>query len=91
MLFSTIFSFPFHRQFSCEQFGGYDPMRLRNIVKQDAVQGSELNNSSLDRVCKGGYSQQTRCLEIKPMKFVDDIVGPNSDEMSTKLSDGIVK
>ena len=50
-----------------------------------------LNNCSLDRVCKEGYSYHLGFVEIRPMEFVDDIADPNSHEVSAKLSKRIVE
>ena len=52
------------------------------------VLGPMLNNCSLDRVCKEGYSYHLGSVEIRPMEFADDIADPNSDEVSAKFSNG---
>ena len=45
-------------------FGDTDPMHLTNIVKQGTVLGPMLNNCSLDRVYKEGYSYHLGSVEI---------------------------
>ena len=48
-----------------------------------------MNNCSLSRVCKEGYSYHLGSVEIRPVDFVD--ADPNSDEVSAKFSNRIVK
>ena len=66
-------------------------MHLTNIVKQGTVLGPMLNNCSLDRICKEGYSYHLGSVEIRPMEFVDDIADSNSDEVSAKVNNRIVE
>ena len=73
------------------RFGDTDPMHLTNIVKQGTGLRSMLNNCSLDRVCKEGYSYHLGSVEIRPMEFVDDTADPNSDEVSAKFRNRIVE
>ena len=54
-------------------FGDTDPMHLTNIVKQGTVLGPTLNNCSLDRVCKEGYSYHLGTVVVRSMEIVDDI------------------
>ena len=72
-------------------FGDTNPLHLPNIVKQRTVLGPMLNNCSLDRVCKEGYSYHLVPVKIKPMEFVDDIADPNNNEVSAKFSNKIVE
>ena len=72
-------------------FEDTDLMHLTNIVKQGTVLGPMLNNCSLDRVCKEGYSSHLGSVEIRPMKFLDGIADSNSDEVSAKFSNRIVE
>ena len=72
-------------------FGDTNPLHLTNIVKQGTVLGPLLNNCSLDRVCKEGYSYHLGSVEIRPMEFVDDIADSNNDEVSAKFSNNIVE
>ena len=72
-------------------FGDTNPLHLTNIIKQGTVLGPMLNNCSLDRVCKEGYSYHLGSVEIRPMEFVDDIADPDYDEVSAKFSNKIVE
>ena len=59
-------------------FEDTDPMHLTNIVQQETELGPMLNNCSLDRVCKDGYSYHLGSVEITPVEFVDDTADPNT-------------
>ena len=67
-------------------FGDTQVLSLENLVKQGTVLGPVLNNCSLERVCKESLGYHIGSVEIKSMKFVDDIADPNSDEISAKFS-----
>ena len=72
-------------------FGETDQLSVMNIVKQETVLGSVLNNVFLYRVCKKSYGYRLGSVEIRSLEFVDGIADPNSDKNSAKTSNRIIR
>ena len=72
-------------------FGETGPLSFMNIVKQGTILGPVLNNLSLDRVCNESYGHHSGSVEIRSLKFVDDITDPNSDKNSALTSNRIIE
>ena len=71
-------------------FGDTYPFFAVEIVKQGTVLGPVLSNCSLDDVCKEGKGYQYGSVELKPLKFVDDIADPNRNKYYAQISNNVI-
>ena len=63
---------------------------VENIVRQGTVLGPVLNNCSLDKVCHECESCQSGTVNIKSLKFVDDIADINDGLFQARKSNSVI-
>ena len=70
--------------------GDRDPLFLSNFVKQGTVLGPVLNNCSLNKLSTDSIGYNFGSVQIKSMKFVDDLADPDRDNQSGPASNAVL-
>ena len=71
--------------------GDTDAILLTNLVKHGTVLGPVLNNCSFNKKSTHSTGKNFGSVQIKPMKFVDDIDDPSREKVSAIASNSVLE